>query len=797
MRRALGAFAVVVVSAICAAPSPLASPAAADAAHPAYFSTQLGQWWRAPIQRIAARADGSVVVAGFTYEAVLPERVTQTDGTAPTFVYVAEIAADGALRRVSYAATRSNSGDHWDSASVRAIALAEGGAVWIAGRGSVAPVGLADLGDPSGPSGTDAWVAKFAADGAVAFATNLGGTDDEQVNDMTLLPDGDVVLVGTTRSHDFPVANAFQPVHGGGRTDGFVARFRGDGSGIAWSSYLGGADDDDASAVVVDAAGEIVVAHHARETNSGGMYETDRDAWLYSADVVRFGADGALIATRPVPHANWGGVYALAADAGGRVLVGGSASFRGSNQAESFLLRLDAAVASVEDVWREAGWPVRRIGFLPTGDLLLGLRRETETFASVVRAGLGSGAQPVALSQYAVVNAVQLNIKDAIVAPDGAVCVIGQGYGIPFGAETHRASAEPMFAAKVPLAGARPPSELRIAKIGEETADVVWNDDGDPAASYEVELAVNSSAFFQTFTPVATAPAGATSAHAEGLRPGDENFLRLVAVFPSGVRAAAGVMARALTKPVPPSDVSAAPGADGFADLSFASRNGDQVDYEIERRRGDEPWVAVQTVEGWQRAADGRFAPMDDVAAFGGASLAYRVRAVTKAERTVWVECAPIRIPDATLLVEQTGGRLRTGANRLRHLTVSARYRSADGSASAQFDPFVHGLQVRVGGAAFPAHITIPVADPGWERRASGRLRWSGSGTEDFAGRGPFRLDLDPFRGTLTVRSRSYAWDFARDATRVMLSLSYAGLSGGEQRVWRPAGGAPPSLDWR
>ena len=72
---------------------------------------------------------------------------------------------------------------------------------------------------------------------------------------------GDIYVTGYTDSADFPIANAFQPTFGGGDTNGFVTKIKGDGSAIVYSTFLGGADGQSRlNAITVDAAGNAYVA---------------------------------------------------------------------------------------------------------------------------------------------------------------------------------------------------------------------------------------------------------------------------------------------------------------------------------------------------------------------------------------------------------------------------------------------------------------------------------------------------------------------------------------------------------
>jgi hypothetical protein len=71
----------------------------------------------------------------------------------------------------------------------------------------------------------DAALAILSADGSkLLYATYLGGRGDEMIRSLALGPHGEVYLVGSTSSDDFPVtANALQANHRG-KGDAFVAK---------------------------------------------------------------------------------------------------------------------------------------------------------------------------------------------------------------------------------------------------------------------------------------------------------------------------------------------------------------------------------------------------------------------------------------------------------------------------------------------------------------------------------------------------------------------------------------------
>ena len=99
----------------------------------------------------------------------------------------------------------------------------------------------------------DAFVAKLDPLGATfVYSTYLGGTGCEitanscgrYASDVAVDATGNAIVIGTTRSTDFPTtAGAFDTSYGG-FGDGFVTKFDPLGD-IVYSTYLGGATDED------------------------------------------------------------------------------------------------------------------------------------------------------------------------------------------------------------------------------------------------------------------------------------------------------------------------------------------------------------------------------------------------------------------------------------------------------------------------------------------------------------------------------------------------------------------------
>ena len=119
-----------------------------------------------------------------------------------------------------------------------------------------------------GPS--DMLVAKLSADlTSLLWCTYVGGTgDDFPRGGLALDAQDQVCVVGTSSSADFPTTpGVLQPRLNGPR-DSAIAMLKSDGSGLVFSTLLGGSGEDDAiMGVRFDGEGNFHVAGHTRSTD--------------------------------------------------------------------------------------------------------------------------------------------------------------------------------------------------------------------------------------------------------------------------------------------------------------------------------------------------------------------------------------------------------------------------------------------------------------------------------------------------------------------------------------------------
>ena len=106
---------------------------------------------------------------------------------------------------------------------------------------------------------SDVVIVKLAKSGkSLVYSSYLGGSGADRCVDVAVDPAGVAVLGGATRSPDFPVKKAFQKTHGG-NWDFFIAKVSAEGSGLVYSTFLGGRKEEQCHAMTVAADGAVVI----------------------------------------------------------------------------------------------------------------------------------------------------------------------------------------------------------------------------------------------------------------------------------------------------------------------------------------------------------------------------------------------------------------------------------------------------------------------------------------------------------------------------------------------------------
>ncbi len=144
---------------------------------------------------------------------------------------------------------------------------------------------------------SDAFVAKLSATGdALAYATYVGGSDDDAALGIAVDASGAAYVTGYTGSTDFPTSGAYQAVFAGGG-DAFVAKLSAAGDALAYATYLGGSGWDEVLGIAVDSSGAAYVTGYTESTNfpTSGAYQAT-NAGGRDAFVAKLSAGGDALA---------------------------------------------------------------------------------------------------------------------------------------------------------------------------------------------------------------------------------------------------------------------------------------------------------------------------------------------------------------------------------------------------------------------------------------------------------------------------------------------------------------------
>ncbi len=215
--------------------------------------------------------DGSVYVCGFTVSGNFPttlgvaQSTIGNPGSGRSDAFVTKLNPLGTAR--VYSTFLGGTADDY----AYAMAVDSSGNVFFSGETSSRnfPTTVGALQKSLEGIGQDAFVAKLnAAGSALAYSTYLGGGDLDRAFGLCVDSSGNCYVAGFTSSGNFPTTlGALQSGFKGGQYDGFVTKINPRGSGLVFSTYLGGNGDDVINDIAVDTSRNVFVAGGTRSSN--------------------------------------------------------------------------------------------------------------------------------------------------------------------------------------------------------------------------------------------------------------------------------------------------------------------------------------------------------------------------------------------------------------------------------------------------------------------------------------------------------------------------------------------------
>ncbi|MBI4468212.1 MAG: SBBP repeat-containing protein [Acidobacteria bacterium] len=213
---------------------------------------------------IALDLDGNAYVAGVTGSTDFP-RVNPLQffyGGGDTDAFVFKLNSSGSA--LGYSTFLGGSGDDASGPNTNDVSIAvdAAGSAYVTGDTDSSNFPTVNAFQPAyGGGGVDAFVAKLNPSGAaLIYSTYLGGSLNDAGRSIAADAAGNAYVTGFTVSTNFPIANALQPVYGGGANDCFVAKLNPGGSALVYSTYLGGTLQDQGRSIAIDTTGNAYLA---------------------------------------------------------------------------------------------------------------------------------------------------------------------------------------------------------------------------------------------------------------------------------------------------------------------------------------------------------------------------------------------------------------------------------------------------------------------------------------------------------------------------------------------------------
>jgi len=318
------------------------------------FATYLGGNGNDSAGSIALDSGGNVIVAGWTSSANFPtsnafqstcSSCASSDPTSRSDAFVSKLNATGT--QLLYSTYLGGSGG--DGAG--GVALDASGRVLVTGftisSNFPTTTGAFQMAYGGNNNVVDNWGDVFIAkldttqSGAASllFSTYLGGSSADGGSAIAVDAAGFIFVTGTTRSANFPTANAFQsacascsaattgPAGPTPTYDAFVSKLNASGTALVYSTFLGGNDYDAGRGIVLDRLGNAHVAGATRSNNfptTAGAFQTSYRG-VGDAFVTKLNAAGStLMYSSFVGGSGYDIATGMALDSAGNAYLAGS-----------------------------------------------------------------------------------------------------------------------------------------------------------------------------------------------------------------------------------------------------------------------------------------------------------------------------------------------------------------------------------------------------------------------------------------------------------------------------------------
>ncbi len=232
------------------------------------YSTFIGGSGTDEGHSIAVDAGGNAYITGFTQSADFPAvNAFQKTRAGEQEAYVLKLNSSGTA--IVFSSYLGGSSDDRGLG----IALDAGNNVYVTGTTASTNFPTQSPYQRNNAGGfADAFVTKVGAAGNLVYSTYVGGIGNDNPLGIAVDGNGSAYVTGWTTSVNFPVVNAFQTKFGGldipvGTDDVFVFKLNPAGTGLDYSTYIGGTGSDEGTRIAVDVSGNAYVTGYTSSLN--------------------------------------------------------------------------------------------------------------------------------------------------------------------------------------------------------------------------------------------------------------------------------------------------------------------------------------------------------------------------------------------------------------------------------------------------------------------------------------------------------------------------------------------------
>jgi len=202
------------------------------------------------------------------------------------------------------------------------IAVDSTGSVYLTGHSDAPSLPTTPGAFQNNSTDGDVFVSKLTPDGsAFVYSTFIGGSNFDTGNSIAVDAGGNAYVTGWTVSSDFPTRNAFRPAHRSESTapdlDAFLVKLNASGTGLLYSTFLGGSDFEIGLGVAIDSNGNAYLTGRTDSTD----FPTTPGALRATRNPASPGGDRYVTKINPNASGAASLVYSTYCDAGEGIAV--------------------------------------------------------------------------------------------------------------------------------------------------------------------------------------------------------------------------------------------------------------------------------------------------------------------------------------------------------------------------------------------------------------------------------------------------------------------------------------------